>query len=46
MTGLPDVVLPLGLGGALFAGISMTGRGRTERSARGGRARGALGPTT
>ena len=35
MTGLSGVVLPLGLGGALFAAISMTGRGRMERSARG-----------
>ena len=31
MTGLPEIVLPLALGGALVAGISLTGRGRPER---------------
>ena len=36
MTQLPGLVLALGLGGALVAGISMTGRGRPEVAGRGG----------
>src|ERR1700689_4628806 len=41
MAGLPEIVLPLALGGALVAGISLTGRGRPERGPGRDPARGA-----
>src|SRR5271154_2783968 len=41
MAGLPQIVLPLALRGALVAGISLTGRGRSERGPRGNASRGA-----
>src|SRR6202161_3519607 len=41
MAGPSEIALPLALGGALVAGISLTGRGRPERGPRRDAARGA-----